>query len=118
MQTETNRHSHETMLGWLLVKSLKSCYRFVKSFRHDNFSDIKHKDPSRGRATFARIGGSNISLAERRQARTLLAMAWNAEAKIQLVGVIISILGIGIACYNHQFIIAAGLWTYSMLILS
>lgn len=37
-----------------------------------------------------------------------VAMAWDAETIIQLIGVLISILSIGIACYNHQSIVAAG----------
>lgn len=42
-------------------------------------------------------------------------MTWDAEATIQLIGVLISILGIVIACYNHKSIIAANHWLYSML---
>lgn len=42
-------------------------------------------------------------------------MTWNAEATIQLIGVLISILGIGIACYNHECIVAALCWAYSMI---
>ena len=34
-------------------------------------------------------------------------MTWNAEATIQFIGVLISILGIGIACYNNQSITTA-----------
>jgi len=37
-------------------------------------------------------------------------MAWTAEATVQLLGVLISVLGIGIACYNHKSIVAASRW--------
>jgi hypothetical protein len=42
-------------------------------------------------------------------------MAWDADATIQLISVLISILGIAIACYNHTRIVAASRWVYSML---
>lgn len=43
-------------------------------------------------------------------------MTWDAEATIQLISVLISILGIGIACYNHKCIVNAGRWLYSKLL--
>jgi hypothetical protein len=42
-------------------------------------------------------------------------MALDAEAILQLIAVLISVLGIGVACYNHQSIMNAGRWLYSML---
>jgi hypothetical protein len=39
-------------------------------------------------------------------------MPWNAEATVQLIGVLISILGIGVACYNHKRIMAASRWLF------
>ena len=42
-------------------------------------------------------------------------MAWDAETTLQLIGVLLALLGIGIAYYNHQFIVAAVRWAYSKL---
>jgi len=41
-------------------------------------------------------------------------MTWDAETTIQLISVLVAILGIVIACYNHQSIITAIRRAYSM----